>query len=489
MLFTKHIISILFGGLILALLLSGCSVNPATGQQDLVLMSEDQELAIGRKTHAEIIKEYGIYPDTELAHYIQRVGDRVAAQSHRSNLIYRFTLLNTPEVNAFALPGGYIYITRGILAYLNTEDELAAVLGHEIGHVTARHAVRRHSTATVTSIAGAILAAASGVQGAGTAADLIGTAIVRGYGRDHELEADRLGAIYIAKSGYDPSAMMGVIKLLKNQELFEQELAKVEEREPRTYHGLFSTHPDNDQRLQSVIKAGDPLRNSPPGDKKSRQQFISMLDNMVFGENTDQGVIRGRNFYHIDMNFSLQFPEQWRIKNNKDNLTATTPANDGIIILTAHDRNRRITPQNFMRERLGFEDISSGESFTHHGMQGYTGLVKTETTFGYRIARIAVLYHGNQAFVIAGVSKAENDPYRYDSIFLKTAKSFRQLNDADRSLGLSRRIKTLAYNNTDYRILARSSGLNHLAESQIRLLNGHYPTGKPGRNELIKTIK
>ncbi len=191
--------------------LPGCATNPVTGSSDFVLMSEQQEIALGRQSHPQILKESPEYTNAQLAAYVQRVGAKLAAHSHRSNLIYRFTLLDSPDVNAFALPGGYIYITRGLLAYLNSEAELAAVLGHEIGHVTARHSVRQQSASTATGLFGAVLAGVTGVSAAGDVANIAGTALVRGYGREHELEADRLGAEYLARSGYDPQAMLRVI--------------------------------------------------------------------------------------------------------------------------------------------------------------------------------------------------------------------------------------------------------------------------------------
>src|SRR3972149_4360146 len=186
--------------LLLAPLFSGCAVNPVTGQQDIVLLSEEQELALGRKTHQQVLQQYGVYDDQELQAYVKNTGEKLAAQSHRRDLVYRFTVVDSKEVNAFALPGGYIYITRGLLAYLNSEAELAAVLGHEIGHVTARHAVRQYTAAQLANI-GATLGAVfiPGMNAAGNQlVQLFGTALLRGYGREHELEADQLGAEYLA---------------------------------------------------------------------------------------------------------------------------------------------------------------------------------------------------------------------------------------------------------------------------------------------------
>ena len=278
--------------LILSLfVINGCATNPVSGGSDFVLMSEEQEIALGRKYSAEIIKDMPLYEDPVLAKRVQETGEQVAANSHRPELIYRFAVLDSTDVNAFALPGGYIYITRGLLAYLNTEAELAAVLGHEIGHVTARHSVRQHSTATAAGLVAAVLGAASGIQGADTLANLAGTAIVRGYGREHELEADRLGAEYLAKSGYDPDAMLEIIGILKHQEEFEKLRAEKEDREPKTYHGLFSSHPENDERLQQVVKAARIHKNDSTT-RTNRDDFLQALDGLTFGDSEKEGIVR-----------------------------------------------------------------------------------------------------------------------------------------------------------------------------------------------------
>src|SRR4051794_27901071 len=242
-----HFCFIVTLGCALLLLISGCAVNPVTRQQNFTLMTEAAEIRRGQEAAAEVSKVYATYSDLpSLQSYVREVGQKLAKNSHRPQLDYHFTVVDSPEVNAFALPGGYVYITRGILAYLNSEAELAAVLAHEIGHVTARHSVRQYSAATAANVAATLGGLAVGMfvpQLGGTLAQAIqsvlgltGSVLLSGYGRSHELEADRLGAQYLARSGYDPQAMIKVIGVLKNQELFDIEAAKQEGREPRRYH-------------------------------------------------------------------------------------------------------------------------------------------------------------------------------------------------------------------------------------------------------------
>ena len=240
--------------------LAGCATNPVTGRADLVTMSEAQEIEIGRQQHPKILEEFGRYDDEALQAYVSQVGQRIAAVSHRPQLQYTFTVLDSEEVNAFALPGGYVYITRGIMAYLNSEAELVAVLAHEVGHVTARHSVRQQTGATATGVGATVIGILTGSGDLAHVANMAGTALVSGYGRDMELEADGLGAQYLDRLGYDPDAMIDVVRLLKNQETLRIQQARQENRKPHVYHGVFATHPDNDTRLHEVVKAAHKVR-------------------------------------------------------------------------------------------------------------------------------------------------------------------------------------------------------------------------------------
>ena len=235
--------------------LTSCATNPVTGEKDLILLNEDEEAELGRNSHKQVMKAYSSYNDPELLKYVTYLGEKLATVSHRNELIYHFSVLDSPQVNAFAIPGGYIYVTRGMLAYLGSEAELCGVLGHELGHITARHGVKQYSKNQVTNIFTTVVSILVGNRSIANLSQLATAAILRGFGREAELEADRVGAEYIAKVGYDPDALKNVIGVLKNQEEFDKVLAKEEDREPYAYHGVFATHPDNDKRLQEVIKA------------------------------------------------------------------------------------------------------------------------------------------------------------------------------------------------------------------------------------------
>ncbi len=251
---------VLSGVTLYAVLMSGCSVNPVSGKKEFVMMSEAQEVSLGAGLHKQILKQYKPYNNPALQAYVNQIGQSLAKHSHRNNIRYKFTVVDDPSINAFALPGGYIYITRGLMAYLNSEAELAGVLAHEIGHVTARHSARQHTRDTLTNVFASVIAKQAG--GGGKAISTLATASVRGFGRKHELQSDKLGAEYLARAGYDPHNMIKVIEVLKAQEDFSKYLARSEGRQPPTYHGTFATHPSNDKRLQQVVGAANSVKSA-----------------------------------------------------------------------------------------------------------------------------------------------------------------------------------------------------------------------------------
>jgi predicted Zn-dependent protease len=478
--------------LLFACLCTGCATNPVTGKQDIVLMSEKDEIAMGEQVNAQIMQQERVYNDIELQNYVQYVGTKLAQKSHRPELNYRFTVLDSKDVNAFALPGGYIYVTRGLLAYLNSEAELAAVLGHEIGHITARHAVRQHSATQLTSLGTAIGSAF--IPGVGQAgyelAGVLGTALLRGYGREHELEADRLGAEYLARTGYDPDAMIEVISVLKSQELLELRLARDEGREPRVYHGLFSTHPDNDTRLQEVVANASkvtPVQNPFIG----RNDYMQRVNGLVYGEDTSQGIVKDRDFYHGGLGFAMRFPPAWQIHNLNDRLIAVSPSQDAYLQVTLIRVDPKSSPAEIMTQKMKIERLGSEQALKIHSLPAHTGTAPVNTGVGQRLARITVIQMGSRAFVVQGVTKTAAGFGRYDGSFVDTARTFRQLTPEERRLAVKdQRIRTFQANDrTTFENLAKASPIEKFPEEQIRLINGRYPRGEIHPGEVMKTVQ
>ena len=478
--------------LLIACLCAGCATNPVTGGKDLVLMSEKDEIAMGEQVNAQIMQQERVYNDIELQNYVQYVGNKLAQKSHRPNLNYRFTVLDSKEVNAFALPGGHIYVTRGLLSYLNSEAELAAVLGHEIGHVTARHAVRQHSATQLTSIGAAIGSAF--IPGVGQAgyqlAGVLGETLLRGYGREHELEADRLGAEYLARTGYDPDAMLAVIGALKSQELLEFRLAREEGREPRVYHGLFSTHPDNDTRLQEIVANASqvtPVQNPFVG----RNDYMQRVNGLVYGEGTGQGIVKGRDFYHGGLGFAMRFPQAWAINNLSDRLIAVAPGNGAYLQVTLTRVDPKSSPQDFFAAKMGIERLGNEQALSIHGLPAHTGTAPVNTGEGQRLARLTVIQMGNRAFVLVGLTPNSGAFSRYDGAFVDTARTFRPLTRAEREFASKeQRVRTFVANDkTTFANLAQTSPIEKFPEEQIRLINGRYPRGDIRPGEVMKTVQ
>lgn len=477
----------LIAGALLFLGLGGCATNPVTGDQNFVMFGEDSELQMGRENHPKIIAEYGRYDDEQLQRYVQGVGEKLAAVSHRTDLVYRFTVLDSPVINAFALPGGYIYITRGLMAYLNSEAELAAVLGHEIGHVTARHGVRQQSAAQAANIGytlGSLLIPELRNAGSQNIFNMLGGALLSGYGREHELESDRLGAEYLARAGYDPSTMIDVISVLKNQEIFAAAEAKKQGRDYQGYHGLFASHPDNDTRLQEVVAAAG--KNKLADGRIEKAAYLEHIAGMTFGDSEDQGIRSENHFYHLSMNFAVDFPEKWHINNKPDSLQAIAPDGEAVIEMGAADLNRQLSPEQFIKQRLKITTIRSGQAFESHGLSGYTGIALSQN----KTIRVGVVYLNDKAFIFFGGTESSNMFSSYDPAFLTTIKSLHRLRDDEVKLAQELKIQIVKVGKSDnYAAWAKQSRISNSPIEQLRLLNGDYPDGELQPGQLVKQVR
>jgi Zn-dependent protease with chaperone function len=476
----------IFAATATALLLCDCAQNPVSGNPNFVTMSESQEVQVGRQEDVKVRQQYGVYDNKALQKYVDEVGQRLARASHRPDLQFTFTVVDAPEINAFALPGGFVYITRGIMSFLNSEAELAGVLGHEIGHVTARHSVQQLSAATAASVGATLLEIFVPVlrnQAGDTAINLLGNVLLSGYGRDHELEADRLGAQYLVRTGYDPQAMIKVIGVLKNQELFDAEAAKAEGRAPRAYHGVFASHPDADTRLQQVVaEAGRPVDGAT---RINQDEYLRMIDRLVFADSPSQGVIRNGNFYHVDFGMALTFPRDWRIQNRPDKVVASNRSNDAIIDLrgagpaqgSALDVLRRV-----LRGNLG----NDTEQFSINGLPAAI----TTTSMHGLPTRVAVVFIGKSAFLIGGQAKNPQAMQRALTEINTAINSFRSISDGERRMARPLTLRVInAPQDTRFADLARTSPLPRNALSHLRLINGLYPDGEPKPGQPLKVIE
>lgn len=328
-----------------------CAVNPATGERQLSFIGTEREIEMGRDAHPQILQSMGSYPDSALQAYVSGLGQRMAAVSERPNLPWTFTVVDDPVVNAFALPGGFIYLTRGILAHFDSEAELAAVLGHEIGHVTARHSVNQMSQAQLAQLGlglGSVFvpelrpfedAAGAGLQ-----------LLFLKFGRDDERQADDLGYRYMTRLGYDPGEMVDVFRMLGRASSDGGG-----ERVPT----WLSTHPDPENREGRIRDRIAADTADYGGALVRREGYVRSLDGMVFGDDPRQGFFRGEDFYHPELAFHLAFPDGWSTLNRRASVQAVSPEEDALVALRLAEGD---SPRSALRAFLGQEGIRSGST-------------------------------------------------------------------------------------------------------------------------------
>ncbi len=482
-----------------AALLLGCGApvkNPVTGRQERTVLDEAGEIALGRKEHQQVLQEYTVLDNPRVQAYVNTLGQRLARQSHRSQLEWHFTVLDSPEINAFALPGGYVYVTRGIMVYMESEADLAGVLGHEIGHVTARHGAQRATRqqdaglgVLAATVLGAVLES-KGVSGAGRVASEVSQTAAAGYvasyGREQELQADTLGAEYLVRVQFSPSNMVDVIRVLKNQELFAAEQARAQGRPASAQNSWLASHPSNDQRLEAIGRLTAQYRGQY-GDE-GRARYLQVINGLPFGESAQQGLTRGRNFYHDGFGLALTAPAQWSIQNTPDRVLLVNAARDAALVVrlapaglgASHDDVIRnlINPSSGRSERITLNGLPATQ-FTgvRAGAQGQAEPVNATVVSG----------PGNNRFVLLWSARDNAALQRARGALQDAQSSFRPLSAADRAEARPWVMRVAALPPGGLAELVRRSPLE-MAEQQLRLINGVYGGGTLAPGQLVKFV-
>jgi len=330
--------------------LGACAVNPATGEREFSLVSEGQEIEMGRQADPEIAAQFGLVDDAGLQAYVSGIGTRIAAVSERPNLPWSFKVVDDPIVNAFALPGGFIYVSRGILAHFDSEAELAGVLGHEVGHVTARHSASQMSRQQLQQIGlGVGMIFSETVREYGQLA-MVGLQLMNlKYSRGDESESDRLGLRYIGRLDYDPDAMIGVFQMLARVS------GSGDGRVPEWQ--LTHPYPENrEQAMREIIE--NPENNIPREGRVARDEYLAQIDGLIYGENPREGYFKDSRFVHPDLKLELTFPTGWRGINQKTMVAAIAPREDAIMMMAIE--SEAASPEAALREFLSQEGISPG---------------------------------------------------------------------------------------------------------------------------------
>lgn len=485
-----------------ALVFTGCGsvvVNPVTGQSERTVMDESAEISEGLKGHQQVMQDYTAYPNPALQAYVNTLGQRLAAQSHRSQLTWHFTVLDSPEINAFALPGGYVYVTRGIMAYMESEADLAGVMGHEIGHVTARHGAQRATSQQnaglgvfAAGILGAVLES-QGVAGAGRMAGEVSQTVAAGYvasyGREQELQADGLGAEYLYRNRFDPRNMVNVIQVLKNQERFAADQAKAEGRQAPAGGGWLASHPSNDQRLEIMGQLSTQYKNSPadyadPG----RERYLQAIAGMDFGESAEQGLTRGRNFYHAGLGFAITAPAGWRIQNGTDQLTLLNPTADAALMLRTLPAKAGASHADVIRNVFKPTQGRS-EALTLNGLGAtrFVGLRQNAQGQSQAIEATVVTGPSGTLYLLQAGAKDAQAMQGARAGLREAEGTFRGLTASDRAAAMPWKLRMVPYPKGGFAELAKGSPLSQ-PEQQLRLINGVYGGGEPKAGQLVKVV-
>jgi predicted Zn-dependent protease len=405
-------------------LAAACATNPVTGKREISLMSEAQEVALGQESHPQILKEMGLYNDPELQRYVNGLGQTLAKGSERPSLPWHFTVVDQPVVNAFAVPGGFIYITRGILAYLDNEAQLVGVIGHEIGHVTARHSAQQYTRAMGGQLGLVALGIfVPGAQQFGQlGAQALGLLFLK-YGRDDELQSDSLGAKYAAANGWDPRAVPA----------FLATLGRLSEGSEKGIPNWLSTHPEPAARVQEIQPLVKELASGRSNFTTDRDEYLRRIDGVIFGDNPEQGIVRGNSFLHPSLRFRIDYPQGWQIQNSPQQVAAKAPNADVFLILQLIEKPQGRNLQEVALASMqgaGFRAVD-GQRTSINGLDAFVGVYQGQVEgLGAVASRAAHIAHNNQVYLLAGLVPAQGFQ-QVDASFAQTIRSFRPMSAAE----------------------------------------------------------
>jgi predicted Zn-dependent protease len=475
---------------IILIWVGSCAKNPVTGRNELMLMSKDQEIAMGQQSDPEIVSFFGLYEDERLQRFINEKGKAMAAVSHRQELPYEFKIVDSPVVNAFAVPGGFVYFTRGIMAHFNNEAEFAGVLGHEIGHITARHSAKQYSNAMLGQIglvAGAVISPEF-AQFADVAQQGLQLLFLK-FGRDAESQSDKLGVEYSTKIGYDASEMAGFFSTLDR-------LSSQSGQEVPTF---LSTHPDPADRERKVAKlAAEWQRKAKTTDLAvNRDNYLKMIDGIVYGEDPKQGFVENSVFYHPVLKFQFSIPTAWQVQNTPQQVQMAPADGRAVMMLTLAPGNSLEEAAQAVLQKYQLQVVESkqdqvnglpalaliADQQAQQQQQQQQGAQQRLRTLMYFIQ-----YGGNIYNLIGATSQADFNAYA--QLFQSTMGTFRELNDPDKLNKQAERVrvKPVPQNGTLAQALS-SFRVDQKRMEELAVLNGMNLNDQVTRGMLIKVVE
>jgi predicted Zn-dependent protease len=461
-----------------------CAVNPVTGSRELMLLSEADEVNMGKETDGQVVQEYGIYGEPELTAYLDGMCQRLGKVSHRSNLNYQLKILDASVVNAFAVPGGYVYFTRGILAHLNNEAELAGVMGHEIGHITARHSAQQYSKAQLAQVTlgvGSAVASAAGLSGLSGLAQMgVGMLFLR-FSRDNERQADSLGVEYASKLHYDATQLAS----------FFHTLEQMNPGSDRS--GLpswFSTHPNPEDRVNAVKAQAQQWQQKLALTKPvvNGDTYLIRIDGLIFGDDPRQGYVKDSIFYHPDLRFQFPVPDRWVLQNTPSQVQIINEGQDAAILfgIEAGTSSGEVAKKFVTQTKA--QVISSG-SIGVNGLPSQRVLSNVQTEKGTIRVMSYFIEKDKRIFVFHGLTSPQKFQ-NVQALFEKTMGQFKGLSDPSRINVKPDRLRIRSTQTADtLENSLRSFGVPGDQLQQLALLNGRQLNDRIPANTLIKVVE
>ena len=480
----RRILQLGAGGLAAAGLTGCVTTNRATGQQTLTGFSSlEDDIALGRREHPKLVKAFGgEYDNPRIRSYIERMGVELARYAEYQEFPYKFTVVNSWIVNAFALPGGYCYVSRGLIALASNEAELAGVVAHEIGHVNARHTAQRLAQTQLAQglLLGAVLL--SGQSALGQAGGQLANAVLKSFSREQELEADTLGLRYMSRAGYNPEAMVGFLDTLRDHSQIEAEKAG-RPIESVDAQNINATHPRTIERVQKAPALSADFR--APNQVVNRDRYLETIDGMLYGEDPEQGLVRGREFVHPILKFRFEVPEGFAIQNNPENVLARRSGTNAIIVFDGGRRKTRDAYSYLTQEWGKGTRLSDLGQIDVNGARSATGTARIEGK-DYRF--IVIEGEGDRVWRFRFIT----DPQvtrSLDRPFRETTYSFRLLSDREASRVEANRLIVVPITRGDtVASLSRTFPEGNFSQAAFRVLNdlkANEPLPRSGRVKVV----
>jgi predicted Zn-dependent protease len=482
-----------FGGAFAAALwLAGCAVNPATGERQMTaLVSSEQEAAIGAEEHPKVTAQFGgRYDDPRLQTYVERVGRRLVAGTEQAGSAFTFTVLDSDMVNAFALPGGYVYITRGLLVLTNSEAELAAVMAHEIGHVTARHTAERMTRSTLANLLVTGLGIATGSAELAQVGGVASEMVLSGYSRDQEMQADELGVRYLGRTGYDPGAMAAFLATMQRDAQLRALIAERPGEEDKAW--FFSTHPRTGERVEhaAALARTAPIPTAAHGrESRDGDSHLAVLDGLIYGESPDHGFVRGNRFVHPKLGFAFEVPAEFKLVNGQQRVLAAGSQGAGLVFDTGPRRG--IPSMADYLERVWAPDVPlrQVETIDINGLPAATGVARGSGRNGpVDVRLVAIGFSPDRVYRFTFVTPPGRTAALADDL-KRTTYSFRRLRPDEAAQYRPMRVATVTVRPGDtVEKLGARMPFETFREERFRVMNNLPPGTAVTPGQVVKLV-